>query len=285
MIRMTLALAGLLSSAAAAQSVGGPEIGFVKGGSRGDEIYLINPDATGLTKFYPVGRGATSGKIDKIALRPGGGEVAWVEDYVKVKIQAHDSLGRPVGTPRQIAIANNCAQGDLDYHSDGRLVIADGCWGVSVVAPGGSTAVQIAVTGNMHAIRWMRDGSILWHEGNSTSDMRLRKRSPDGTVTTVGQTSAFPMPHIGMSRLSDEAAVSTTESYRMHNLVTGTSQPGCKLAGHVQLSPDGTEMAYRSSGGSYTSTSTLFVQKSNCSGAPFRLMAKGYYKGLVWRDD
>ena len=281
MIRMTLALAGLLSSAAAAQSVGGPEIAFVKATAKGDEIHFINPDATGLTKFYPVGRGASSGKIERIAVRPGGGEIAWVEDNLKVKIQAHDSMGRPVGTARQVTIANNCVQGDLDYHPDGRLLISDGCWGISVVQPGGNVAAQVAVAGqNVSAVRWANDGSILWQEGQ-LDGMRIVRRASDGTRSVIGPVEYFP-PHWGMSQVAEETAISDSYTYRIFDLTDGSSEPGCMQAGWVKLSPNGTQMLYRSPG-YVIGSNTLFVQKRDCSGAPFRLMAKGAYRHIVWR--
>lgn len=48
-VRMVLAVAGLTASgAAAAQSVGGPPIGPVKGFKTGDEVVLVYPDGIGL---------------------------------------------------------------------------------------------------------------------------------------------------------------------------------------------------------------------------------------------
>lgn len=284
MKRLMLFLSALSAATAAAAQSSSPQIAFVKSGQRGDEIWFVNPDATGLTKFYPVGKNAASGRIERIAILPGGGEVAWIEDNTRIRVQAHDSLGRPVGTPRQVAIANHCLQGDLDYHRDGRLVISDGCWGISVVQPGGTTAVNHAISyQNVSAVRWMNDGSILWQEGELDA-MRLVRRAPDGTETRIGPVNEFPMPHYGIAPTSEEAAISTTQSFKIYNLVNGNSQPGCKLAGLVQFSPDGNQIAYRSPGGIY-SHSTLFVQKKDCSGAPFRLMAKGAYRTLIWRKN
>lgn len=285
MYRTMLALGALMtSSAAVAQAVGGPPIAYVKGTKLGDEVYLVNPDGTGLTKIYAAPRnGKAAGRVERIALLPGGGEIAMTVNNTMLVRLKHDSNGRPVGTASSIQVNGICVLGDVDYRSEGTLLVSDGCLSLWTVAPGAGSAVLLhRASENIAAAAWMRDGSALFQEGQLAA-MSLKRRWPDGTVTAIAPTATFP-PHFGMSRTSDEAAHSDSYAYRIVNLTDGSSRAGCKPAGWVKLSPDGSEILYRSAG-SAIGSSTLFVQKSDCSGQPFRLAVKGGYRALAWRSN
>lgn len=264
-------------SAAATAAVGGPPIAYVKGSAKGDAIYLVFPDGTGLTKVYQAtsGRRLGGGVIERLALIPGGGQVAFTQDSVLLRVQKYTSGGQPNGQAIDVTIpGNRCALGDLDYRSDGTLVVSDGCYNVWTVAPGGTTAALLfRAAENVGAVRWMLDSSVLFHEGQ-LSAMSLKRWSA-GNTSTIAPTSYFP-PFIGMSRVANEAAISDRSTYKLINLSNGSFRDGCKLAGNVRLSPDSTKMLYRST------TGYLFVQNSNCSGAPFRL-ANGVTDSLDWR--
>src|SRR5688572_32768258 len=90
--------AALLTTAVHAQTAGGPPIAYVKRVSNGDEIYLVNPNNTGLTRIY---KAPSKIQVTMLDLRPGGGEIAFLENFAKLKILAFDSLGRAEpGNPR-----------------------------------------------------------------------------------------------------------------------------------------------------------------------------------------
>lgn len=283
MYRVLLAIAGLMvSTAAYAYAVGGPPIAYVKSSKMGDEVYLVYPDGTGLTRVYRAPKnGQAAGRVERIALLPGGGEIAMTVNNTQLVRQRYDSRGQPVGSPRSMAVNGICLLGDVDYRPDGTVLVSDGCWSLWAVGPQATSATLLhEADQNIAAAAWMRDGSALFQEGQ-LGTMSLKRLKPDGTLETIAPTAIFP-PHFGMSRTSDEAAHSDSYAYRIIDLTNGTSREGCKPAGWVKLSPGGSEMLYRSSG-SVIGSSTLFVQKSNCSGQAFRLATKGAYRALAWR--
>ena len=276
MIHIKLALMALLSATPALAGVGGPPIAYTKGSAKGDAIYLVNPDGSGLTKLYQATTASRfGGKIERLAILPGGGEVAFTQDSVLLRVQKHHASGQPNGSAYNVAVPNNrCALGDVDYRADGTLVVSDGCFNVWTVPAGGTTATKLFnAAENIAAVRWMRDGSVLIHSGPLEA-MRLRRWS-SGTFNTITSTTYFP-PFLGMSRIANEAAISDRSTYKIVNLSTGSARDGCRLAGNVRLSPDSTQILYRSS------TGYLFVQKGDCSGAAFRL-AMGVGDALEWR--
>jgi hypothetical protein len=287
MYRKILGIAALLASTAAYPQVGGPPIGYVKGSTKGDAIYLVYPDGTGLTKVYQApSRGRSGSTISRISIMPGGGAVALIQDEVFLRVQRYGSNGQPDGAAYDVNIPSGtrpCAIGDVDFRSDGALVVSDGCLNVWTAAPGATAAsLLFTASANISAVRWMLDGSVLFQEGQLGS-MMLKQRHSTGEITVVGPTSYFP-PHIGMSRIGPIAALSDTQSFHIMNLRDGSTAVGCILGGMVQLSPDQTQILYRSPG-STTSSSTLFVHKFDCSGAPFRLATKGAYRAVAWRGN
>ena len=280
-----LTLAALMASASGIAAGTGPEIGYSKSSPKGDSIYLVDPDGTAQTKLYqaPGTRGAP-GQISELALRPGGGEAAFVQDFGKLLILSYDDRGQAVGTPVRITVGDHsppCAITDIDYRSDGTLLIS-ACNAAYIRAPGESTATFLFAANDLIALRWMRDGSILFDDSEGTGRV-LKRRASNGTITTVGPHSYFNL-HIGMARGSDRAAISDTASFKVIDLTTGSTADGCKSAGQVNFSPADTEILYRSSG-STTQSSILFVQKADCSGQPFRLAIKGGYRAITWRAD
>ena len=285
MYRTILALGAMLSSTPSyGEAVGGPPIAYVKSAKTGDEVFLVYPDGTGLTRVYRAPKnGQAAGKVERIALLPGGGEIAMTVNNTRLVRQKYDSRGQPAGAPSSIAVNGICVLGDVDYRADGTVLVSDGCLSLWTVAPGaGSATLLHQAQQNIAAAAWMRDGSALVQEGQ-LGTMTLKRLKPDGTLETIAPTAIFP-PHFGMSRTSDEAAHSDSYAYRIIDLTNGTSREGCKPAGMVKLSPGGGDMLYRSSG-SVIGSSTLFVQKSDCSGQPFRLAVKGAYRALAWRAD
>src|SRR5687767_7617562 len=122
MYRTILALAGLLTSTAALgqAAVDPPPIAYVTGSTRGDAIYLVYPNGTGLTKVYTAPRqGRFGSQVDRVSLKPSGDQIAFVLDSTRLMLQNHSSSGQPVGDPFEVDVPNGeCQLYDPDYRSD-----------------------------------------------------------------------------------------------------------------------------------------------------------------------
>ena len=191
------ACAALLATAAHAQTAGGPPIAYVKRVSNGDEIYLVNPNNTGLMRVY---KAPSKIQVTMLDLRPGGGEIAFLENFYALKILAFDNLGRPLpGNPRLIQrVSSPCTVESPDYHpTNGSLLFIEGCgrnraaWTVQSgasqrdEAPLFSTAVFRA--------RWSRLGDTIYYvglrDGALSSDptyLYRRSSAPSGAPEEIG---------------------------------------------------------------------------------------------------
>ena len=161
----SLMIAVLLATTATnvqAQTSGGPPIAYAKVAGSGQEIYLVNPDGSGLKKIYATPAKRSVAWLD---LKPGGGEVAWVEagsgSPRQIKILSLDGAGNPVGSPR--ALVGPCAPDTVDYHPTGPLlIISDICSQNPRIASVGTdgTGYSILVSGSayLNKARWLRDG-------------------------------------------------------------------------------------------------------------------------------
>lgn len=276
MIRpIALGLAGfsaLVAMASVAAATGtGPAIAYLKdGGRQGREVYLVNPDGTGLTRLH-VARG-----IEQIALRPGGGELA-LSFGGTIRIIGFDERGQPTTTRE---IKGQILVGDMDYRADGTLLynIASGPQQVRLLPSGAAqSSLLFTVAGNITGLRWMRDGeSVIF-----TQDDVVKKRDPAGTVTTLASPGYFPA-HFGMRRTDDRAIVTDWYKSSTIDLTTGALSPTCKPMSLVRFSDTDVEMVYRTPAGPING-SYLIVQKSDCSGGTFRLGGRGGYLDVDWR--
>lgn len=167
------ALAALLlatASAAGAQATGGPPIAYVKAGGQ-QEIYLVNPGGSGLTKLYTAPRKTGFASID---LRPGGGEIAFVEMASGkprvLKVQKFDSSGVKQGQAQ--IVPNLCAPDYVDYNPVNPsgteaplLIVSEICNGIksiiSIRTDGSDRQVLQQgpeATTYVSQARWLRDG-------------------------------------------------------------------------------------------------------------------------------
>jgi hypothetical protein len=277
---MLLALGLLTSTAGFAQAVGGPSIAYVKGTTKGDAIFLVNPDGTGLTKVYQAPRqGRFASQIDRVTIKPGGGEVAFVQDSADLIVQPFDSNGQPVGSAYQVALSSTrCSTYDPDYRSDGYLYVA-GC-GETVwkVAPGATSGTEwFAPDVSVGALAALGT-SLLYIDGNpvgvSGGNAQLKTRdSSDATTSIASLTYDFPAY---LDAAGGVAVLSEAASFRTINLSTGEVSPGCTAGGMVKLSPTGSQMVYEF-------RNFLLILNSDCSGSPFRL-ARGA-KSVAWRSN
>ena len=259
---------GTAATAADAQSAG-PAIAYAAAGSRGDTIYLVNPDGTGLTKVYEGKSSSRSGApIERIALRSyvaGGGEIAFIENTWSLKIQRHHSNGEPNGAAYAVSVpAGSCVVGDLDYLSNGTLVLADSCGQAWSVAPGERSAEPLfrAYINSLTAV-----GDRIYFV--ESDELKYRESGEPVTVGPVAQ------PHNYLDATEVTALLSDQQSFHLVSLANaGNDTPGCTQGGMTETSPDGASIIYRFKG-------NLMLHKSNCAGAPFKI-ARGV-RSFAWR--
>ena len=264
------------STAMPAQSAP-PEIGYAKAGAKGDAIYLVESDGTRLTKIYQGRSTSRAGlPIESIAMRlraedpNGGGEVAFVEGTRGLKIQKHDENGQPEGAAYAVTVGGepNCVIHDIDYRSDGTLLVAT-CTKVWTVAPGALTADSSALLENasLNAVSALGD-ALLYVDGN------VLKRL-DGTTTTPIAT--LNSPYFYLDATSSTAFLSDIRTFQTVAFSSpSAAAQGCTTAGMVEVSPDGSQILYGYRG-------WILVHSSNCSGSPFRLDKSP--RSVAWRTN
>lgn len=281
MFRIASLAAGLLTASVAyAQTAVGPPIAYVKGSARGDAIYLVNPDGTGETKVYQAPRnGRFGGQIERVSVRPGGGELAFTLNHDQLMVQDFDSAGQPVGSAYEVDVPGACGIADGDYRSDGTLYVVDDCLTVWTVAPDANVTSSSFAGGNWGAIAalgtsllYVEHGSPAGNNGEISGALKLRTSS--GTVSQIASLT-YAMP-LYVDAVGSQGAVSQANSFQTVDLSTGATNLGCTTGGMVKYSPDGSQMIYEF-------RNMLFVHDANCSGAPFRL-ARGA-KAVAWRSD
>ncbi|HEX8840132.1 MAG TPA: hypothetical protein VF750_06655, partial [Sphingomicrobium sp.] len=77
MTHRSLLAAALICAGTVAQA-GGPSIAYVKAGSTADELFLVEPNGTALTKLYTTPRKT---RISTLDLRPSGNEIAFSQQW------------------------------------------------------------------------------------------------------------------------------------------------------------------------------------------------------------
>lgn len=280
MNRTLLALAGLLTSTTALgqTGVGGPPIAYVTGSSKGDAIYLVYPNGTGLTKVYQGAAGSrrsAGSRIDRVSLRPSGGQIAFVLDNTRLMLQNHSASGQPVGAAFEVDVPNGyCALYDPDYRSDGSLVVSDGCSKAWLVAPDANSETTATewFSGDIGALA-ARGTDLVYFETQSASSGELKLRTAGGTTVIAATSFIFPLH---LDAIGDTAVLSGGSSYRTVNLANGAIASGCTPGGGVKYSPDGSQMLY-------IYRNALLVRYSNCNAAPLRL--SGSAKSAAWRSN
>ena len=297
MIR-SLCVASLLvtgaGSALQAQTPGGPPIAYVQRLSNGDEIHLINDQANERLRIY---KAKSKIQVTMLDLRPGGGEVAFLENFTTLKILAFDNLGRPwPGNPREIRrVSSPCSVESPDYHpTNGTLLFVEGCGrnrAVWTVQSGASARDPVPVFSSLAVFRarWSRLGDSVYYiglrEGAGTSDPAyLYHRSPGGDPIELGPLdnwSTFDVARHherlfwgnGTFQLLDLASPGATTD----DAVTLT----CPLGMRMAYSPGDTSIVYTttaSKGGNY-----VMVGASSC-GTPSALTGKGSWGWVDWRN-
>lgn len=295
MVRLQAILIGILVGAAGAEAAG-PPIAFVKRMSNGDEIHLMAPDGSGQIRLY---KAPGKVQITDIDLRPGGGEIAFSENFRTFKVLAFDSQGRFLpGNPRTIrAVSSPCTLESPDYHpSDGRLLFVEGCSldrAVRTVAPGASApGPTIFSSRAVMRARWSHSGDLIYwlgiRQGGTTADPWSLHRYPIAAATHEDMGEVENAQAFDITRTGDRVFWGDEQGFRMLDMASATSTSAavslaCPRGSRMSRSPDDSRMVFQSihrqGKGNYVMTGA-----TNCASDPTALTGAGSWGILDWRN-
>ena len=280
---MIAVLLATVATPAPALAAGGPAIAYSKVAGSAQELYLVNPDGTGTRKIYTAGRKASIGSID---LKPGGGEVAFVErsGSSTLKIIAFDAQGIPAGSPRTIAMP--CAPDYIDYHPTDPILLVTAVCGSSIgVGTIGTDGSGFALehqgptsTSWYGQARWLQDGTYVYVRAISASSHQLCRNACEGSDLI------YSSPTI--SRMDASRTTST------HLLI----EQGTPFVSELDLSTATTNFSIAGTDGHYSpddqrilfetphAASGDYLHIRNADGSIFRLTGKGDYGAKDWRN-
>lgn len=302
MFRLVVAsilVSGAATTAAQAQTAGGPSIAYVKRASNGDEIHLVSPDGSERLRVY---KARSKVQITQLDLRPGGGEVAFIENVYALKVLAFDDLGRPqAGNPREIRrVSSPCTVESPDYHpTDGTLLFVEGCGrdrGVWTLQSGASQRdpIPLFYSVAVYRARWSRLGDSLYYvglrDGAGASDpVYLYRRPVGGSPAEFGPLEGFNT--FDIARQGEKVFWDLgNETFKMLDLVAPGATTGdaavlaCPRGSRMTRSPDDTQMVFQSpwarGKGNY-----VMIGVTDCSAGPTALTGQGSWSATDWRTD
>lgn len=280
-----LIIATLLTSssafAAQAQTAGGPPIAYVKTGAW-SEIYLVNPNGSGPIRIY-----RTRGQLGAIDLKPGGGEISFVESWL-LRTLTFDSAGRQTGlsAPRGFNCPNAAQADGLDYHpGGGPTLVADGCGHIWTLAtPTSAPQLQIGSSVMLTHPRWLPDGSgFVYTSGGGGNPVQFwRETYPvSGSPTLLGNLTELPM--VNMKNTGNTAVLVYLDRYEVWDLDASSQTTGCHAdARNIQFSPTDAQAVYRTRGGK--GGEFILLKNANCSGNVTTVAPKSNYSVEIdWR--
>ena len=292
-----LIFAALLTTTASvqAQTAGGPPIAYVKRASNGDELYLVNADKTGLIRLY---KAPSKAQITMLDLRPGGGEIAFLEGYAKLKVLAFDNYGRASpGNPRTIrTVSSPCTVESPDYHpSNGTLLFVEGCGrnrSVRTVQPGANGADDAPLFSGVAVFRarWSRLGDTIYYiglrDGAASSDPTyLYRRIGSAPAEELGVLNSWTT--FDVARTGEKIYWGSEPSFSLLDFASGAttsdaSTLSCPAGSRMTRSPDDTQMVFQSAWargkGNY-----VMIGVTNCLADPTALTGAGSWGWTDWR--
>ena len=293
-----LLFAALISTSAAVQA-GGPPIAYVDASGSAQQIYLVNPDGSALTRLYTAPRKTGLGLLD---LKPGGNEIAFTEQF-RIKVQKFLDNGQPNGASTLIAMPCAGATGNSayspDYHpsGDGRLVFVTACsgsFGIWEYTPASPTPQLLFSTVSTNRVRWNGAGTHLYYDEELTfnsGNVHLKRRDmTTGTVEDLGDIGCNTggcVDSFDVTRTGDRLVYGSTSTPKLfdHDTMTTTAQSTtlCVVGGgsDFHYSPTDGQFVYRtphSAKGDY-----LLLRSSSCAGGVTSLTGKGSWGRIDWR--
>ena len=307
MIHRTALAALLLASATAAgaQATGGPPIAYVKEGGRSQEIYLVNPDGSSLTKLYTAPRKTTVRWID---LKPGGNEIAFTEGLTVKTLKFHDN-GQPNGAAAAIPGTPCSNTQSPDYHpsGDGTFVFIAACgfgnFHIMTYKMDDPAPVSLFTVGSANRVRWSRTGEFLIYVeavSATSSEMRLKRRRIESGVlgTVIGAAYDFGMisdlTTFDITRTGDRLVFGSPLALKVLDFATfgstGQADPlwDCEgddvhLSGYPAVDWFVIYESPPSRNGTYILTRPF--SGTSCGGLPSALTGKGNWGSKDWRPN
>lgn len=294
MIRYIALLPLLAPIAAAAQTAGGPPIAYVKRLSNGDEIHLVSPDGQEHRQIY---KAKSKIQISMLDLKPGGGEVAFLENYYTLKILAFDNFGRPLpGNPRTIrTVTSPCNVESPDYHpSNGTLLFVEGCsrdravWTVQSGASSRDDAPLLSSVA-VYRARWSGAGDAVYYLGllpnAGTSDPVYLHRFANAAHAKLGP--VYDWQTFDVTRVGDKVFWGGNNSFWMLDGSSGSTADAeplaCPRGTRMSRSPNDSQMVFQSpqsrGKGNY-----IMIGSTNCLTDPTALTGAGSWGWLDWRN-
>ncbi|HVL78966.1 MAG TPA: hypothetical protein VM346_06725 [Sphingomicrobium sp.] len=288
MFRSTIAalfLGTSLATVANAQS-GGPPIAYVKfEGAGSATIYLTNDNGKGTVKLYAA---PSKTKVLHLDLKPGGGEIAFVErrdgSHPVLKVLAFSSSGSALGQPR--TLDTPCRPYSVDYHPDparALLIFAGMCSDhmniTTIDTEGRDHQVLLENRSDyIEGVRWLKDGVsyVYIRDVDARTEVQQLCRNACDTGSDV-LWSGHKVGRLDVGRVSNKILFdrgtqyiseldADTRTVVRENFINGTD-------GHY--SPDDTRVLYETSG----RNTYLDID----SGPSARVAGKGDYGVKDWR--
>ena len=263
MRKIHLPFAICMASIAAATSAA-PPIAYSKVGTGGaDEVWLVNPDGTGATRVY---RGTAKTTLFNVDVRPGGGQVAFIESYqganYRIKVVSYDVNGVTLSTTT-VPQPSGCTNNGLDFRSDGLLLFSQLCnrstsnsidtWDGSTVTP---VLANLGQNDTPWQVRWLPDGSgFLWRSiGLPATPQQLRESSLNNPSAWTVLWNLGSTPSIGWFDAAHQSnAILVTYSGPPAQVLKYPFDPISGVGSSTQLasgtdghySPDDSQIVYR----------------------------------------
>lgn len=284
----SLMIAVLLATTAtaAAQAAGGPPIAYARVEGTSTAIYLARDDGSAAVKLTTMPAKRTICALD---LKPGGGEIAYIECGTSVprtlKVLGVSDSGAAIGSA--VTISGLCSVDTVDYHpTQPKLIVSEICSGVARIAAigtdGSGYQLLVSTGAYLNKARWLKDGTSyvyarapvdggpiqLCRNSCSSASNDLLWTGSGLTWLDVGRTTNVILFNSGGSFIhklnADTGSLQT-------NFISGTD-------GH--FSPNDTEILFETpheARGDY-----LMIRRE--TGSNFRLTSKGEYGAKDWRN-
>lgn len=288
-----LLVATLLSTAVMATPAAadvGPKIAY----STQTEIYLINPNGSGKVRLH---RSRSNDFISSVSLRPNGGQIAFVENWV-VKFMDFDASGRPVGSIR--AIKPSCFRlANVRYHPNGESVLfQEYCGDKSEIkqsaVPSASNPEPVATVWFMEnssaeglfESAWDPSGSSIVYSRWGPNQSELRRLTLGGSddllfARTSEQIRYPDVSPDGTRILISNYALATTlgVGYTSEfNTQDGSLGPNFK-GQYARYEPNGSRVVFID----YETYNARYLRYRNPDGSPGQIGGKAVYWSVDWR--
>jgi Tol biopolymer transport system component len=283
-------LVSTVAIAAPAAADVGPKIAY----STQTEVYLINPDGSGKVRLH---RSRSNDFISSVSLRPGGGQIAFVENWA-VKFIDFDVAGRPVGPIR--TIGPSCYRlYNVRYHPDGNSVLFhELCGDKSEIKQSAvpSAAVpkpvaNVLFTENSSAdylqeSAWDPSGSSIVYSISTATQYELRRLSLGGSddllFARTGEQIRYPdVSPDGTRILISNYALGTSlgVGYTSElSIQDGSLSPNFK-GQYARYEPNGTRILFID----YQTYNARYLRYRDSNGLPGQIGGKAVYWSIDWR--